>query len=220
MQANKVIITTVLIYITAFVVAAISYSNTKFTGSDAAGNGMAKGLTLFYGIGIFFIVALVLTVINGFFFKGIHTGWIKILFFVPIALPTCVFLFYFFEIGRPRQVPIEKQAHRLSFELRSTLDLGAATFGFRSSGGGSGSRLKIDRTENGLFFYKSNKAIFYEMDRKFSVHSDEFETEDFMLSDIPYQPEVIPYTEWQTIVGVRKDIQDTIKIDFRYKITK
>ena len=67
MNANKTVVIGVILYVVLFIIMSISFVNTKFTGNDPAGNGMAKGLTFFYGLGILFIIAVILTIINAFF---------------------------------------------------------------------------------------------------------------------------------------------------------
>ncbi len=91
-MANKVIIITVLLYIIVAISMYLKFLNMEFSGSDAAGNGMSKGLTFFYGLGILFLIAVVLTVVNTYFFKDISSIWVKIIFFIPILLPTSVII--------------------------------------------------------------------------------------------------------------------------------
>ena len=95
MTPNKIIITSVALYIIILVIMSISYSNQQFSGNDAAGNGMSSGLAFFYGLAILFFIAIIITVINAFFFKGITSNWVKFLFFVPIALPLIIFMITF-----------------------------------------------------------------------------------------------------------------------------
>ncbi len=219
MASNKVIITSVIIYIAILVLMYVSYSNQQFTGSDAAGNGMAAGLTFFYGLGILFLIAVIFTIINAFFFKGITATWVKFLFFVPITLPVLLFLITFFEIGTPRQASIEKQAHRLTFEIRTKESLKDATFSFRSSKGGSHSKMKNEKVEDDFYIYENRNAIFYEDKRKFYISFNGYETPEQYL-EIPYEPKIIPFTKWEVLHGIKGDTQDTIKLEFRYKITK
>lgn len=219
MTSNKIIITSVVIYVIILVIMYISFSNQQFTGSDPAGNGMAKGLTFFYGLGILLLIAVVLTIVNAFFFKGITSTWVKFLFFVPIALPLLILAVTFFEIGTPRQASIEKQAHRLTFEIRTRENLKDATFSFRSSKGGSHSKMRNEKVEDNYYVYEDRNAIFYENKRKFYIRSNGYETPEYYL-DIPYKPRIVPFTNWEVLNGINKETQDTIKLEFRYKITK
>ncbi|WP_420321094.1 hypothetical protein [Flagellimonas sp.] len=86
MSANKKIIVSVLSYLVLFCISGLIFSFSEFTGSDAAGNGMAQGLTLLYGAAVFSILAVVLTIINAFAFKKVTKLWIKFLFFVPLLI--------------------------------------------------------------------------------------------------------------------------------------
>jgi len=219
MTSNKIIITSVVIYVIVLVIMYVSFSNQQFTGSDAAGNGMAKGLTFFYGLGILLLIAVVLTIVNAFFFKGISSTWIKSLFFVPIALPLLILAVTFFEIGTPRQASIEKQVHRLTFEIRTTESLKDGTFSFRSSKGGSHSKMRNEKVKDNYYVYEDRNAIFYENKRKFYIRFNGYETPEYYL-DIPYKPQVIPFTNWEELNGINKETQDTVKLEFRYKITK
>lgn len=219
MTSNKIIITTAVLYVIILVIAYISFTNQQFTGSDPAGNGMAKGLTFFYGLAILFIVAVVLTIVNAFFFKGITSLWVKFLFFVPTSLPLLIFIITFFEIGTPRQTSIEKQVHRLTFEIRTKENLEDATFSFRSSKGGSHSKMRSEKKEGDFYVYENRNAIFYEDKRKFYIRSNGYETAEYFL-EIPYKPEIVPFTNWKVLHGIHAETKDTIELEFRYKITK
>ncbi len=37
---------------------------------------------------------------------------------------------------------------------------------------------------------------------------------------IPERPQTIPFTNWELLNGINEDTKDTIKIGFRYKISK
>lgn len=92
MSANKKIIVSVLSYVVLFCISGLIFAFSEFTGSDAAGNGMAQGLTLLYGAMGISILALVLTIINAFVFKHVTKFWIKFLFFVPLlTIPLLAF---------------------------------------------------------------------------------------------------------------------------------
>ncbi|MDW7693006.1 hypothetical protein R9C00_10250 [Flammeovirgaceae bacterium SG7u.111] len=219
MIGNRIVIGSVVVYLILVVYMYISYSNTKFTGSDAAGNGMAKGLTFFYGLGLLFIIAVVITIINGFFFNQLTNGWLKALVAVPILTPLAIFAFVALEIGRPRPVSIEKQAHRLSIEIRSKTNIDGARSSFRTSGGGSGSKLTIQGKEDDYFMYTSSKAIFHETGRKLSIKSDSFSTPEYLF-DIPFVPQIAPFTNWEPILAESNESADTFQLEIRYKVTK
>lgn len=167
MTPNRIIITSVVLYIIILVMMYIHYSNQQFTDSDPAGNGMAKGLTFFFGLGLLFFIAVAFTVVNAFFFKGITLTWIKVLFFVPLLLPLLIFIITYFEIGTPREASVEKQVHRLTFEIRTEEKLIDATFSFRTSKGGSHGKLKNEKAEGDFYVYENSNAIFYESKRVF-----------------------------------------------------
>ena len=219
MSPNKTILITSSIYIILFIGMAIKFINTKFTGSDAAGNGMSAGLTFLYGLAFLFVVAVVITVINAFLYSGITQTWIKVLFFIPIGMPVLVFAHEVLEIGTSRPPSIEKQAHRLSIEIRSNIELENPYSSFRTSTGGSSGKLKLEKTEENQFYYESNHAIYYESDRKFFVGADSLATEELYF-DIPYKPNKMPFSEWKQLRLIENESNDSIKIECRYQVTK
>lgn len=219
MNANKTIVIGVLVYVVLFIILSITFVNTKFTGNDAAGNGMAKGLTFFYGLGILFVIAVILTIVNAFFLNRVTHLWIKFIFFVPVLLPLVIFSIEYFEIGRPNPPSITEQVHRLTIEIRTTKKLENPRVSFRSSKGGSHSKLNYKKTEDSFHFYENSNAIFYETGRLFYIRSAEFETPEYQL-EIPYEPEIAPYTNWEIFFRTKSGPQDSIRLDFRYKITK
>jgi len=218
MTANKIILISVALYVIILVIMYIVFSNRQFTGNDAAGNGMAKGLTFFYGLGALFLIAVVLTIVNAFFFKDISITWIKFLFFVPILLPFLIFIITFLEIGRPKKPSAEK-VYRLKFEIRIKERLKNPTFSLSTSLGDSHGKLNSKKTENSFYVYENEKFIFYENKRMLYIKSDGYEKIEYNL-EIPYKPKVIPFTNWETVSEINKDTQNTIKFGFRYKITK
>lgn len=219
MTSKIIIITSVTLYTIIFAALCISYSNKQFTGSDIAGNGMAKGLTFIYGLGILLLIAIVVTIINAFFYKGITDTWIKFLFFVPISLPLSILTFTFLEIGRPRQPSIEEQSHKLTFEIRTKEKLDDLSFSLRTSNSGSHSSLNNRKEETNFYVYTFGNAIFYERSRMFSMRWGEYKTPEYDL-EIPYKPQIIPFTNWESLNGINEDTKDTVKLEFRYKISK
>jgi hypothetical protein len=217
MTPTKIIAVSVISYVALFSVAYILFLNTRFTG-DAAGSGMAKGLTLMFGLGLLFLLAIILTIVHIYFFEG-TPRWVKLIAFVPILLPTYFFLTDFLEVGRPRDPSVERQAYRLTIEIKSATNLDNATLTYRSTSGSSSGKLTPTREEGGFYFYeKRNAFYFYEDDRKFYVHSSDFRTEEFYLVT-PYEPEVIPFSDWKVVNEMKSNGVDSVKFEFRYKIT-
>lgn len=218
MTATKIIIISVISYISLFSVAYLLFLNSKFTG-DAAGSGLAKGLTFLYGLGFLFLIAIILTIVHIYLFRGVTPLWVKLISFIPLLLPTFVLLIEYFGLGRPKDPPIEEQAYRLTIEIKTTTKLENATLLFRSSKGSSSSKLKPIREEQGVYFYEKSNLISYEEERKFYVYSNEFETTEHYLV-IPYEPEVSPFTDWKVLRGMKSNNADSVMLEFRYKITK
>jgi hypothetical protein len=50
------------------------------------------------------------------------------------------------------------------------------------------------------------------------VHSIDFRTEEIYLVT-PYEPEVIPFTDWKVVNEMKSNGVDSVKFEFRYKIT-
>ncbi len=201
MTTTKIIIVSVISYISLFSVAYLLFLNSKFTG-DAAGSGLAKGLTFLYGLGFLFLVAIILTVVHIYLFRGVTPLWVKLISFIPLLLPTFVLLIEYFGLGRSTYPTIEEQAYRLTIEIKTPTKLENATLLFRSSKGSSSSKLKPIREEQGVYFYEKSNLISYEEERKFYVYSNEFETTEHYLV-IPYEPEVSPFTEWKVLQGMK-----------------
>ncbi len=218
MTTTKIIIVSVISYISLFSVAYLLFLNSKFTG-DAAGSGLAKGLTFLYGLGFLFLIAIILTVVHIYLFSGVTPLWVKLISFIPLLLPTFVLLIEFFGMGRSEYPSIEEQAHRLTIEIKSTTKLENATLLFRSSKGSSSSKLKPIREEQGVYFYERSNLISYEEGRKFYVYSNDFETTEHYLV-ITYEPEVSPFTDWKVLQGMKSNNVDSVILEFRYKITR
>lgn len=219
MNSNRIIITSVVLYVIILIIMYICYSNLRFTGSDAAGNGMSQGITFIYGLVILFFIAVIFTVVNAFFFKSITTTWVKFIFFVPLLLPTIVFIITFLEIGKPKEASIEKQAHSLTFEIKTKEKLKKSTFSFRTSNGGSHGKLDNEKTQDGFYIYEKRNALLYDNERMFYIKFNGYETPKYNL-EIPYKPLIIPFTDWESLYGINNDTKDTIELKFRYKITK
>ena len=214
MNVTKIVVLNVLLYVALFIIMYFVSLNTEHMGGDAAGNALSKGYSQLFYLLISFAIAIILTKKNIFLLRNNVFGWVKLVCFIPPLLPLSFFSVIFFEIGRS-STSIEKQVHKLTFEIRSSQKLKNAGFAFRSSGGGSFSKLKSPKKEDNFYIYKNSNAIFYESGRKFHISSDDFETPKYYLN-IPYEPEPIPFTEWELLY----DSLEIIKLEFRYKITK
>ena len=97
MNHNKIILITTISYVVLYILVYFIITNLKLTPSDAAGMGMESGLRTLMIIGIFFIIAFILTVVHLFLLKGTSTG-IKFLAFLPI-LASVGHILYFFKFG-------------------------------------------------------------------------------------------------------------------------
>ncbi|MEM7105483.1 MAG: hypothetical protein AAF502_20265 [Bacteroidota bacterium] len=217
MTANKVIIVSVSLYLVLMALCSVWYSNQSFTKSDAAGNGMASGLTFFYGLGILFIVAIVLTIFNAFFFREVTQTWIKFLFFLPLLLPLLIFSYQFFEIGRPSAADFEDRFRKLTIEIRASEKIDGGTLRFKSSNSSSSSKLRYLRTENDSFIYEKSTAISFGHYRWIQLLYEDFESKIYEL-EIPEEPELTPFTTWAFLYDINIEDQDTVSVEFRYKI--
>ncbi|HEY3429649.1 MAG TPA: hypothetical protein VGK39_03160 [Cyclobacteriaceae bacterium] len=217
MTATKIIIASVISYVTIFSIAYFLFLNTTFTG-DAAGSGLAKGLTFLFGVGFLFLLAVILTIVHIYLFRGVTPVWVKLISFIPIVLPTLLFLTGYLGLGKSTEPVIEEQAHRLTIEIKSNAPLENATLRFRTSRGGSSSKLKTVQEVGGVYFYQTNHAIFYEEDRKLSVYSDDFKTPEYYLV-MPYEPEPLPFTDWKVLDAMKRNDTDSVIIEFRYTVS-
>ncbi len=218
MTATKIIILGVISYTVLFLSACMLFGNLKFTRNDAAGNGLEKGLTFVYGLGVLFLLAIILTLINIYFFSNVTQLWVKCIAFIPLLLPTFIFFVEVFHVGKQKESTIEEQAHRLTIEIKTATKLENARLLFRASTGSSNSKLKLIK-EPSIYLYETSNAIFNQDDRSFYVYSDEFKTAEYLF-DIPYKPEVIPFTDWQELRGIKTNGADSVMLEFRYKITE
>lgn len=79
--------------------------------------------------------------------------------------------------------------------------------------------MNYKKAEDSFHFYENSNALFYETGSVFYVRSDEFETPEYQL-EIPYEPEIVPFKAWETFFKTTSESQESIKLEFRYKITK
>ena len=80
MVPNKIIITSVVIYIILLIIMQMDFFSEQFINDDAAGRGMAKGLGVFYRLLILFTIAIIITIVNAFFFRDVTNIWVKLFF--------------------------------------------------------------------------------------------------------------------------------------------
>ena len=96
MHPNKIILTIAISYLIVYLIVYYVATHMNFTG-DAAGKGMAAGYTLLLVMAIFFIVAIVLSVINYFLLKRADNMESRFFAFVPIitSLGHMVYTYFF-----------------------------------------------------------------------------------------------------------------------------
>jgi len=218
MNANKIVVSSVSVYVLCFLCASLYFLNTKFTGNDPAGNGMAKGLTFIYGLGLLILIAIAVTIANTFFYKGITQWWVKLYFFVPLVMPFIVFFIEILEVGRSSPPSLDKQAHRLAIEVRSPLNLDEARMTFRSSKGGTSKKLTFNRSADGYHYYQCTFGIYYESSRWVSIVWDGSETLPHTL-EIPYKPKPAPFSPW-SLLNDGHETLDSLVVEIRYMITR
>ena len=180
---------------------------------------MASGLTFLYGLAILFIIAVVLTGINAFFFRNISLPWVKVLFFVPLLLPVLAFSFEFFGTGRPDAPTLDEETYRLTYQIRATEELNSPRLSFVSSIGVSSGKLTFNKEEGGFYLYETSNPIFFDNERSFYISSGYLTTEEYYL-EIPYEPESMPFGNWEELIWANEDLDETLKLEFRYSVTK
>ncbi|PCI02236.1 MAG: hypothetical protein COB81_05610 [Flavobacteriaceae bacterium] len=225
MKSNLIITGLVTLYVIILLSLYKYYLNTSFNGNELSGNAMAKGLTFFYGLGILFLIAIAFTIINSFFFKDASSIWVKFIFFIPLLLPILIFSGTLLEYKTPNFIigllknQEKKQVHQLLFEIRTKEKLSSAAFSFISSKKEAHIILMSGEKniEDDFYVYKNSTAIFNDHKRMFHISLGGYETTEYNL-EIPYKPQIIPFTNWKILHGINKLTQDTIILEFRYKI--
>ena len=97
MHPNKIILIEVVSYIVLYALTYTLAPRLFNPVGDAAGKGMASGFLMLGIIAAFFIIAIVLTVINLFLLKSVTSIGFKFLAFVPLVMAVCqgVYIFFF-----------------------------------------------------------------------------------------------------------------------------
>ena len=86
MHPHKIILLEVLSYVVLYVLIYVLAPKFANTSGDAAGSGMAKGFLVLSIIAVFFLIAIVLTVVNYYVLKEVTSPGIRFLAFVPILI--------------------------------------------------------------------------------------------------------------------------------------
>jgi len=138
---------------------------------------------------------------------------------VPILLPVLIG-FVVIIMDKNREVSIEEQAHRLTLEIRSSHRLPDPHISFRTSSGGSGGSLILDREEEDWFIYRSLHGIRYQSDRKIRISYDTVDIKPYYL-DIAYKPKPAPFTNWENIPLDSTSVDsDSLILEVRFQIEK
>ena len=97
MHPNKIIVIEVISYAILYVLTYTLAPRIFNPVGDAAGKGMASGFLMLGIIASFLLIAIILTVINLFLFKGVTSTGIRFLAFVPMVIAVChgVYTFLF-----------------------------------------------------------------------------------------------------------------------------
>jgi hypothetical protein len=215
--ANNIVISSGFIFILLFLGFFIYFSTLELSG-DAAGKGMEAGLTLIFGVGFLFIIALILSIINLFLIKKITSNWVKYFAFLPISLTVITFLFFFMDVGK-NEPSIDEQSHRLTCEIRSSETLKNGEYFIRTSKGSQAGRMKNPKKEGDNYIYTISSAIFIENERKVKIDGANFES-SFYIFNIPEIPKPIVFSEWTSLKIIQTDSLEKIKIELRYKVEK
>ena len=86
MHPNKIILVEVISYVVLYTLTYTLAPKIFNPVGDAAGKGMASGFLMLGIIAAFLLIAIILTVINLFLFKGVTSTGIKFLAFVPLLI--------------------------------------------------------------------------------------------------------------------------------------
>lgn len=219
MNASKTVIISVLVYVVLFAIMYFTFINSKFTGGDAAGNALSKGLTYFLGLGVSFIIAIILTIVNMWLIRNGSSFWISALAFVPLLLPLIVFSVDNFAIGNPEQRDDMERNLRLTLEIRSSEKIDSAMLTYKTSEGGYSRKMVFVQDADNFYYDELPFTLSYETDRKFKIRSGNFETEEYYF-DLGDAPEPFDYSDWIPLNLTGTHYADSLKIDFRYRIIK
>jgi len=80
------IIISFVIYLVLSILIYFMYQGGDYTGSDAAGNGMAKGFAILISLALYTIATLFYLGFNVYAYNSAHVWWFKVLTFLP-AIP-------------------------------------------------------------------------------------------------------------------------------------
>jgi hypothetical protein len=221
MSADKIIIIDSTAAIALFVIALIA---------NLKGDYLERAYMALFLMGLFFLVALTITVVNLFLLKNATTQWIKFLAFAPIVLSVGHLCFVAFELGSPREPGIEKQIHTLTVEIRTPKKLKNAEASFNSANRGKtlmmGCPNTCPRKEGDLYIYEIQLWVYYESDRTLFLHSKKSVNDQYVWEtrkvdfNIGYKPKVFPFTEWQRIYDLRKSEEGPVDVKIRYMVEK
>ena len=97
MHPNKIILVEVISYTLLYILTFVLAPRIFTPVGDAAGKGMESGFLMLGIIATFLLIAIILTVVNLFLFKGVTSAGIKFLAFVPLIVAVChgVYTFIF-----------------------------------------------------------------------------------------------------------------------------
>lgn len=219
MSATRKVIISNVIYTVIFIGVAFYLSAMRFTRNDAPGNGMAAGLTFLYTFFLLAVLATILVIYNLVISRKVKRLGLTLFSFFPLVAPVVVFGYSFLGIGSPREASIEEQSHKFSIECVTRSEIPFVYFSMRSSSGGGSSRMQPDQLNDTTFIYKASSAIFYEVNRRFQLKWDNYESTPFELP-IAYKPKKTPFTPWQKLMAIDTLKRDTVFFDYRYKVEK
>lgn len=97
MHPNKIILVEVISFTVLYALTYMLAPRFINPAGDAAGKGMASGFLMLGIIAAFFLIAIILTVINLFLVKSVTSTGIRFLAFVPLFIAVChgVYTFIF-----------------------------------------------------------------------------------------------------------------------------
>jgi len=217
MNASKTVIISVLVYVVLFAIMYFAFINSNFSGGDAAGSALSKGLVYLLGLGVSFIIAIILTIITIRLIRSDSHVWIKALAFVPILLPMIVFSVDYAGIGSPEQRDDIELNLRLILEIRSSEKIDSAMLTYTSSEGVYSRKLIFIQDADNFYYDELPITLSYDADPKFKIRSGNVETEEYSF-DLGDAPEPLDYSDWIPLNTTGTQYADSLKIEFRYKI--
>lgn len=187
MKTHKLIIAEVLIYVIAYMIAVLVLTMWRFGSASATDNSLSRVYGEVFLIITFFVIAIVLTVVNFFLLRNSTVAWVRYLACAPML---CCVLHLLFML-RHEIIPkasLEKQRHTLTIELRTKSEWSNTKFFFRTSNvsssknfempnsmlvsaGGTRFYIQQEKAEPEWYVYQFSETIYYGSDAKFSLHS-------------------------------------------------